>query len=104
MDILNSIVNYIDWPYLLVFMFLTYFLIGYVFNLLKSIFGEKVRKRLVVFIIGTLTALPFIFYFKHDPINLLVTWSAGLALHDYFVVLIIDKFKSFTKNKSNEQL
>lgn len=99
MDInLNSITQYIDWPYLVVFMCLTYVLLNWLQSAIQYVLSRNIRKRLVVFLIGSMCAIPFWYVWKHDPINLLVTWSVGLAMHDYLVVLVLDAIKK-TKSK-----
>lgn len=91
MDInLNSITQYIDWPYLVVFMCLTYTCLNWLHSAIQYLTSRIIRKRLIVFLIGTVCAVPFWYEWKHDPINLLVTWSVGLSMHDYLVVLVID--------------
>lgn len=99
-----SIQKYIDIYYLIVFMCITYTLKNTFHQFLQWLFNTQVNKHLAVFVIGSLAAIPFLFYFKHDPLILLLTYSVGTSIHDLIIQFLIKMVNKAFNNESNEQL
>jgi hypothetical protein len=97
MDILNDLnklMELINLQYLIVFMLLSYGAKNMIAELLP-----KMNKTVIVFIIGTVLALPFWVYFKADKMQLLITYAIGTSLHELIIAWIIKKAKNlFSKD------
>jgi len=101
MEYLNEISKFIDARYMIVFMAMTYALkdeltltLGYV---LKIQAPKVFPKIWTVFIIGTLTAVPFWFFFGGDKMILLISWAVGTSLHDLLIERVIRLVKKKLK-------
>lgn len=94
MDIITELDKYIDVYYLIAFMSLAYTTKGWVNSLLQYISKMRIKKHhLAVFIIGSLTALPFWLYFEHDKMKLFLTYAIGTAIHSHLINYVLNKFK-----------
>ena len=89
MDYFTEIQKYINWQYLLVFMLFSYAFKGLLAKALK------INKTVIVFTIGTVIAIPWLIYFKGDPMQLLISYAAGTSLHELILGFFIRKIKAF---------
>jgi hypothetical protein len=51
----------------------------------KDLYKDKLTKNIIIFIIGTLVALPFWYVFDHDKMKLFVTFCVGTSIHDLLI-------------------
>jgi TctA family transporter len=107
----NEIIKYIDLPYLLAFMAIAYMLKSVIMEIIvfiskKDLYKSKLTKNLIIFFIGTITALPFWYGFGHDKMMLFVTFCVGTSIHDLLVKTISTVYaallKKFLKTKEDE--
>lgn len=84
-----SLTAHIDTAYMIFFMCIAYIGKNWLHGALQYITNRNLNKRLIIFIIGTIVAIPFWFWFGSDKMKLLVTWSFGCAFHDYIVMAIV---------------
>lgn len=101
-QLILSIQKYIDIYYLIVFMCITYTLKNTFHAFLQWVLRTEVNKHFAVFVIGSLAAIPFLFYFKHDPLILLLTYSVGTSIHDLIIQFLIKMVNNFFNNKPNK--
>lgn len=94
MELITEIDKYIDVSYLIVFMAIAYTTKGWVNSLIQYLLKTRIKKHhAAVFIIGSITALPFWLYFDHDKMKLLITYAIGTAIHSHLINYILNKFK-----------
>lgn len=101
-DIFNSIpsiAEYINFYFLISFILLTRFFKKPLHSLLVGLLKQKMSKHWAVFIIGTLTALPFWLYFKHEKMILFVSYCVGTTLYDLIIIYIEKHFPIFKKEE-----
>lgn len=97
MEIIDEIDKYIDVYYLIAFMAVTYSAKDFVNAAVEYVIKKRIKKHhFAVFIIGTITALPFWFGFDHDKMKLFMTYCIGTALHSHLISYVIAKFKAKT--------
>jgi len=81
-ELYTTLEKYIDIPYLIVFMMLSYAFKGHLTNFLSSILKTKVKKVFSVFLLGTITGIFFVMYLKSDFLKSIITWSVGTSMHE----------------------
>lgn len=92
-NLILSSQKYIDLYYLIVFMAVTYSMKNTVQAALQYFFKTRINKHFAVFFIGSVVALPFWLYFKHDTMILLVTYTVGTSIHDLIIRYLLDFVK-----------
>jgi hypothetical protein len=94
--------QYLDIPYLIVFIGISYSFKGSLPAWFKRNFGKKISKAWAVFLIATIVAVPFWAVFKHNPVNLLMNWAIGCCLHQLFFKYIEDLLNPPVNTTSND--
>jgi hypothetical protein len=89
-QIYQEIAQYLDINYLIAFMAIAYLFKGVLMELIiliikKDLYKDKLTKNIIIFIIGTLVALPFWYVFDHDKMKLFVTFCVGTSIHDLLI-------------------
>ena len=89
-QIYQEIAQYLDINYLIAFMAIAYLFKGVLMELIiliikKDFYKDKLTKNIIIFIIGTLVALPFWYVFDHDKMKLFVTFCVGTSIHDLLI-------------------
>lgn len=100
--IYGEIEQYLDVPYIVVFMSITYLLKDFLHDTLiyitkKDLRDSKPSKHLIVFFIGTIVAIPFWFFFGHDKMILFVSYCVGTSLHSVVLNTLNMLYKKFLK-------
>jgi ribosomal protein L23 len=91
-ELYTTLEKYIDIPYLIVFMMLSYAFKGSLTNALSSLFKTKVKKVFSVFLIGTITGVFFVMSLKTDFLKSIITWSVGTSMHELIFSYIEKRF------------
>ena len=103
-DFLTDLQKYIDMKYMVVFMAFAYATKGALTDFLNSVFRiahpKSFPKVWVIFIIGTLTAVPYWFFFGHDKMLLFQTFAIGSMVHD-MIFKQIDRYLKSRKDEKN---
>jgi hypothetical protein len=89
-QIYQEIEKYLDINYLIAFMAIAYLFKGVLMELIilitkKDLYKNKLIKNFIIFVIGTLVALPFWYTFDHDKMKLFVTFCVGTSIHDLLI-------------------
>lgn len=86
--------EYISFGYLIVFIFMSYGLRDF-FDKIVGLFSENKKvRRYSVFVIATLLAPIWYFYFGEDPLKLFVTYAVGTSLYELIIQAVINKLKA----------
>jgi len=91
---LEQITTYVSWPYLLTFMLLTYFVKVSFETALEAITKLRWKTAYTVLIIGTVLAVPFLFFTAEGWMKILVTYAVGTSLHELLGKAIEKKIKA----------
>jgi hypothetical protein len=91
-QIWQSVSEYIDISYLVVFMMFSYLVKSNFQDLLDKITGVKWKSVYTVLIIATVIAVPFFLFTEDRWEKLLVSYSIGTSLHELIFGWIEDKF------------
>lgn len=92
-QIWQSVSEYIDISYLVVFMMFAYLVKRNFQDLLDKITGMKWKPVYTVLIIATVVAIPFFIFTPDRWEKLLVSYAVGTSLHELIFGWIEDKFK-----------
>jgi amino acid transporter len=80
--------------HLLIVYFVSFMAIAYRYkNPLYDLMKKKVPKAWVVFIIGTLVAVPYWFWLKEDRMQLFFTFTFATSFFELLIKPIVKKFK-----------
>lgn len=93
-NITTYINQYISFSYLVVFIFLSYGLRDFFGNVIGLFTVNRKVRKYSVFIIATLLAPLWFYFFKEDPLKLFVTYAVGTSLYELIIRAVINKFKS----------
>ena len=107
--IYEEIADYLDLSYLIAFMAIAYLFKGVLLELIilitkKNLYKDKLTKNIIIFVIGTLVALPFWYVFDHDKMKLFVTFCVGTSIHDLLIKTLGTLYSAAIKkiNKKEE--
>ena len=85
-DVLNQIssqiMGYISVPFLIIFMFLSYFIKKYFGTVLQKITRFDWKTVYTVLALATLVAIPFIIFSDESFISLVITYCVGTSAHE----------------------
>lgn len=95
----TKIVQYVDVVYMLTFIFLSYTITKYFGTLLQKLTKFEWRTAYTVFIIATLTAIPFIIWTDTGWVKVLFSYAAGTSLYEIAFKFIGNKLKNVDNNK-----
>ncbi len=106
-QIYQEIAQYLDINYLIAFMAIAYLFKGVLMELIilitkKDLYKNKLTKNIIIFIIGTLVALPFWYVFDHDKMKLFVTFCVGTSIHDLLIKTLETLYKIAIKKITNK--
>lgn len=102
-EVIIAFINqYIELPYLVLFVFLTYGLKDLFVSLVRGIIGMQVPIKYVVFYIATALALPYWYIADMvesptNPMKLLVTYAVGTSLYDMILDGLISRIGTWIK-------
>jgi hypothetical protein len=68
----------------------------------KDLYKDKLTKNIIIFIIGTLVALPFWYVFDHDKMKLFVTFCVGTSIHDLLIKTLGTLYSTAIKKITNK--
>lgn len=104
MDEFITIINqWIEWPYLLVFVFFTYGLKELFVSLVRGVTGMQVPVKYVVFYIATALAWPYWYVVTTmigesvNPLKLLITYAVGTSLYDMVLDGLVNRIGKWIK-------
>ena len=92
-----QIASYVDVPYIIIFMLLSY--------IVKKSFGDILQKITkfnwlpvyTVLIIATIVAIPFLIWSRETWVNIAFSYALGTSLHELIFQWIENKFKTGDK-------
>ena len=84
-ELFSNIAQYIDIPYLLTFMLISY--------MVNNNFVFKIKTVFLVAIIALIVAIPYYFVVKIELSQLIFSYTLGTSLHELFFKWIENKFK-----------
>jgi hypothetical protein len=110
------ITEWIEWPYLCMFILLTYQFRDILRNTLAYRFGFNIKRRYVVFIIATFMAIGYwfihvCFFPEYDAaesrgkllVKLFFTYTTGTALHKIIIEWLVNAIGNFRRSKRQER-
>ena len=86
LDGLSQLADLLVWPYIGIFVLLSYFIKDAVSNLLTKAFKIKWFTVYTVIIIAALVAIPFILYTEYPWVNIALSYTVGTSLHELIFV------------------
>jgi hypothetical protein len=106
-QIYQEIEKYLDINYLIAFMAIAYLFKGVLLELIilvtkKNLYKDKLTKNIIIFVIGTLVALPFWYTFDHDKMKLFVTFCVGTSIHDLLIKTLGTLYSAAIKKITNK--
>jgi hypothetical protein len=106
-QIYQEIAQYLDINYLIAFMAVAYLFKGALLEIVilatkKNLYKDKLTKNIIIFIIGTLMALPFWYVFNHDKMKLFVTFCVGTSIHDLLIKTLGTLYSAAIKKITNK--
>lgn len=91
MEGLGQLGNLIEWPYLAIFILLSYLIITYAGAWLKKKLNWK--NVYTVLIVATTIGILYFFFTDTNWVNLLLTYAIGTSFWELILKKILDKFK-----------
>lgn len=93
-NLINQIELYVDVPYLLTFILLSYLVKRYFQSSLTRIIGSEFKTVYVVLILAALVAVPYVLWGDVSWQKAVVTYCVGTSLHETIFYIIENKFKA----------
>lgn len=90
-QIWNQMAQYVSVPYLLIFMFLSYFVKKYFGEWLSKITNLKWKNVYTVLIIATVVGIPFLIWTNEKWEQVLFSYALGTSLHELIFNWLEDK-------------
>jgi hypothetical protein len=98
-QIWSQVAEYINIPYLLIFILLSYLMKRYVEEILQSITKFNWQTVYTVLIIATVLAVPFFLFTDATWVDILFSYAVGTSLHELIFKWIEVLFASKNGNK-----
>lgn len=90
---LEQLGELIQWPYLAIFLLLSYLIKKYFESWLNMVTPFIWKSVYTVLILATIIAIPFLVIEPDNWVNILLTYAVGTSFHEIILGKLVDKLK-----------
>ena len=90
MEQLTTLLDLIVWPYLVLFMLLSYLVTKHLGSILQKITKFEWKNVFTVLIIATILAVPYAIFMEEKWLPMLITYVIGTSFHEILLKYLIE--------------